>query len=99
MEPTLLFGAYSLDRADARLTRDGVHVALTPRAFAVLLYLAERAGRLVTKQALADAIWTDVFVGDAALKVCISEIRRALHDDAKQPSYIETVHRRGYRQN
>ncbi len=97
MEPTLLFGAYSLDRADARLKRDGLNVALTPRAFAVLLYLVEHAGRLVTKQELADAIWTDVFVGDAALKVCIGEIRRALEDDAKQPIYIETAHRRGYR--
>jgi len=97
VEPTLRFGAYTLDRADARLKHDGANVALTPRAFAVLVYLAEHAGRLVTKQELADAIWTDVFVGDAALKVCISEIRRALNDDPKQPIYIETAHRRGYR--
>ncbi len=44
-----------------------------------------------------DAAWADVFVGDAALKVCIREIRRALDDDVHRPAYIETAHRRGYR--
>jgi len=94
---TLVFGSCTLDRAGARLRRDGQVVSLTPRAYDVLKYLAEHAGRLVTKQELFDAIWTDVFVGDAALKVCIREIRRALDDDAQQPRYIETAHRRGYR--
>ena len=94
---TLVFGSCTLDRAGARLRRDGQVVSLTPRAYDVLKYLVEHAGRLVTKQELFDAIWTDVFVGDAALKVCIREIRRALDDDAQQPRYIETAHRRGYR--
>jgi DNA-binding winged helix-turn-helix (wHTH) protein/pimeloyl-ACP methyl ester carboxylesterase len=96
-EGLLVFGTCSLDRADARLKRDGTSVPLTPRAFDVLRYLVEHAGRLVTKQELADVVWADVFVGDAALKVCIREIRRALDDDARQPRYIETAHRRGYR--
>jgi pimeloyl-ACP methyl ester carboxylesterase len=63
----------------------------------VLRYLVERPGRLVTKQELFDAVWQDVFVGDAALKVCVREIRKALDDDAQQPRFIETAHRRGYR--
>ena len=96
-DATLAFGSCTLDRAGARLRRDGQVVSLTPRAYDVLKYLGEHAGRLVTKQELFDAIWTDVFVGDAALKVCIREIRRALDDDAQQPRYIETAHRRGYR--
>ena len=70
---------------------------LTPKAYGVLLHLALHAGRLVTKQELFDAAWADVFVGDAALKVCIREIRKALEDDAQKPQYIETAHRRGYR--
>jgi pimeloyl-ACP methyl ester carboxylesterase/DNA-binding winged helix-turn-helix (wHTH) protein len=94
---TLVFGDCSLDRASARLTRNGRIVPLTPKAFDVLRYLVEHAGRLVTKRELFDALWTGVFVGDAALKVCIREIRRALDDDAHQPRYIETAHRRGYR--
>jgi DNA-binding winged helix-turn-helix (wHTH) protein len=93
----LLFGSCVLDRPSARLWRAGRNVPLTPKAYAVLVYLAEHAGRLVTKQELLDAAWTDVFVGDAALKVCIPEIRKALDDDAQRPQYIETAHRRGYR--
>jgi len=91
------FGAYSLERASGHLKRGGVVVPLTPRAFAVLEHLVAHAGRLVSKQELFDAIWNDVFVGDSTLKVCIREIRRALDDDARQPQYIETAHRRGYR--
>jgi DNA-binding winged helix-turn-helix (wHTH) protein len=96
-DATLVFGSCSLDLASARLKRDGRNIPLTPKAFAVLRYLVEHAGRLITKQELFDAIWTDVFVGDAALKVCIREIRRALEDDAQEPRYVETAHRRGYR--
>jgi pimeloyl-ACP methyl ester carboxylesterase/DNA-binding winged helix-turn-helix (wHTH) protein len=72
-------------------------VPLTPKALAVLQYLAQKAGKLVTKQELLDALWPDVFVADGALKVCIREIRSALEDDARAPRFIETAHRRGYR--
>ena len=96
-EGTLTFGACALNRASGQLTRDGRAVPLTPKAYDVLRYLVEHAGRLVTKQELLDAAWPDVFVGDAALKVCIREIRKALEDEAQRPRYIETAHRRGYR--
>ena len=85
-DATLVFGSCSLDLGSARLKRDGRNIPLTPKAFDVLRYLVEHAGRLITKQELFDAIWTDVFVGDAALKVCIREIRRALDDDAQEPT-------------
>ena len=93
----LIFGSCVLDRSSGRLTRDNHVIPLAPKAYDVLAYLAEHAGHLVTKQELFDALWADVFVGDAALKVCIGEIRKALDDDARQPHYIETAHRRGYR--
>lgn len=96
-DAALKFGAFTLNRASAQLTREGRVVALTPKAYDVLRFLAEHTGRLVTKQELLDAGWPDVFVGDAALKVCIREIRRALEDEAQKPHYIETAHRRGYR--
>src|SRR5688500_18620152 len=96
-DATLTFGACALNRASGQLTRDGRAVPLTPKAYDVLRFLVERAGRLVTKQELLDAAWPDVFVGDAALKVCIREIRKALADEAQRPHYIETAHRRGYR--
>jgi pimeloyl-ACP methyl ester carboxylesterase/DNA-binding winged helix-turn-helix (wHTH) protein len=92
-----VFGDFRLDRANASLLRGTTPVSLTPRAFSVLEYLAQHAGRLVTKDEFMDQIWPGVFVGDAALKVCVREIRRALADDPQQPRYVETAHRRGYR--
>ena len=91
------FGPFRLDRANARLLRAGRPVALTPKAFDVLHYLATRPDRLVTKDDLLSAVWPDVIVSDASIKVCVREIRKALDDDIKTPAYIETVHRRGYR--
>jgi pimeloyl-ACP methyl ester carboxylesterase len=93
----LTFGPFMLDPASGLLVRDGVTVPLTPRALQVLEYLARRSGRLVSKADLLEAAWAGTFVGDGALKVCIREIRKALGDDARQPVYIETAHRRGYR--
>jgi DNA-binding winged helix-turn-helix (wHTH) protein/predicted ATPase len=91
------FDPFCLDPAEARLSRAGQPVPLTPKAFDVLLYLARRPGRLVTKDELLNAVWADSLVGDASLKVSIAEIRKALRDDPTKPQYVETVHRRGYR--
>ena len=95
--PTLIFGTYRLDVQNATLERDGRPVALTPKAFSVLHHLARHAGRLVTKEEFLDVVWPGVFVGDAALKVCVREIRKAIGEDPQAPTYIQTVHRRGYR--
>jgi pimeloyl-ACP methyl ester carboxylesterase/DNA-binding winged helix-turn-helix (wHTH) protein len=94
---TFVFGEFRLDQTNAVLLRNTSPVSLTPKAFSVLEYLAQHAGRLVTKEEFMDRIWPGVFVGDAALKVCVREIRRALGDDPQQPRYVETAHRRGYR--
>jgi pimeloyl-ACP methyl ester carboxylesterase/DNA-binding winged helix-turn-helix (wHTH) protein len=97
MKPAAAFGPFRLDPANALLTREGRPVKLRPKAFAMLAYLVAAAGRLVTKKELLDDLWPDVFVGDAALKTCVREIRHALRDDAQRPCFIETAHRRGYR--
>src|SRR2546430_866890 len=91
------FGPFRLDPANARLLREGRPVALTPKAFDLLHHLAVRPQRLVTKKELLEAVWPDVIVSDASVKVCVREIRKALEDEAKTPTFIETVHRRGYR--
>ena len=70
---------------------------LTPRAFAVLRHLVERAGRLVTKDELLTTLWRDAIVSDAALASCIRDLRKALRETSEAPRYIETVHRRGFR--
>ena len=54
-------------------------------------------GRLVTKQALMDAVWKDATVTETSLIEAVSVVRQALGDDPQQPAYIQTVHRRGYR--
>src|SRR5262245_12435591 len=101
MEPVdalrLRFDTFELDEADARLKREGIPVALAPKAFAVLCTLARQPGVLVTKDALLDAVWGHRHVSESVLKTTISEVRAALADDAKQPRYIETASRRGYR--
>src|SRR5690349_3213800 len=91
------FGPFRLDASNSRLLRDGKPVALTPKAFDVLRYLTSQPDRLVTKSELLSAVWPDVLVTDASIKVCVREIRKALRDSTKVPKYIETVHRRGYR--
>ena len=93
----LRFGEFELDEADARLTCAGQPVPLAPRPFAVLCALARTPRMLVTKNALLDAVWGHRFVTDSVLKTAVSEVRAALHDDPKQPRFIETVSRRGYR--
>lgn len=78
------------------LTEHGT-IQLAPKVFGTLTYLRQRPQQLVTKEELLTAIWPGVFVTDAVLKVTIGELRKALADDAKDPHFIETVHRRGYR--
>jgi DNA-binding winged helix-turn-helix (wHTH) protein/tetratricopeptide (TPR) repeat protein len=93
----LSFDRFELDEANARLSRDGRPVALAPKAFAVLCALARQSGQLVTKNALLDAVWGHQHVSESVLKTIVSELREALSDEAKNPRYIETAPRRGYR--
>jgi DNA-binding winged helix-turn-helix (wHTH) protein len=93
----LRFGRFELDEAEARLTCDGEAVPLAPKPFQVLCALARTPGRLMTKSALLDLVWGHRFVTESAIKTAISDLRAALDDDPKQPRYIETVSRRGYR--
>jgi pimeloyl-ACP methyl ester carboxylesterase/DNA-binding winged helix-turn-helix (wHTH) protein len=94
---TCTFGPFRLDSSAGQLRRGEAVVPLAPKAFTVLQHLAWHPGQLITKDDLLELAWADVHVGDGALKVCIREIRRALGDDPRTPSYIETAHRRGYR--
>ena len=93
----LYFANFGLDLQNQELVRDGRALPLTPKAFAVLRHLVENAGRLVTKQELLDTVWKDTFVQEAVLKVCILEIRKALQEDSREPWFIQTLHRKGYR--
>ncbi len=96
------FTPFRLDTVNQCLLRGrnsvyGQRILLTPKAFAVLRYLVEHPGRLVTHGELLDAVWRDTHVQPEVLKTHILEIRRALGDDPKKPLFVETLPRRGYR--
>ena len=91
------FDRFELDEANARLLCDGSPIALAPTPFAVLCALVRHSGSLLTKNALLDEVWGHQFVSESVLKTVISELRTVLEDDARQPRFIETVSRRGYR--
>jgi DNA-binding winged helix-turn-helix (wHTH) protein len=91
------FGRFELDEANGCLRRDGVIIAVAPTPFAVLCALVRQPGALLSKHALLDAVWGHQFVSESVLKTAISELRMLLEDDARQPRFIETVWRRGYR--
>ena len=93
---TLTFGRYRIEPRGG-LMSGAREVHLTPKALALLSFLAERPGEVVTKAELFGAVWPETSVGDAALVTCIQELRKALGDDARRPRYVETLHRRGYR--
>ncbi len=91
------FGSFRFEPASARLWDNGAEVKLTRKAAMVLGALLERPGAPVSKQELFANVWRGTVVSDDALVTCIQELRKALGDDSKQPLYIETRHRLGYR--
>ena len=96
LQQAISFGRYRLDPRGG-LTSGAREVRLTPKALALLCFLAEHPGEVVTKDELFAAVWPKAEVGDSALVTCIQELRKALRDNARRPRYIETLHRRGYR--
>ena len=91
------FADFRLDPANACLWRDAQAVALTPKVFDVLHYLVTHADRLVTKDALLDAVWPETAVSEGVVRMAIGALRQALGDTARAPRYIATVQGRGYR--
>lgn len=91
------FGPYTLDTGAYRLLRNGDPLALSPKIIDLLRYLVGRPSALVTKDELFKVLWPDVAVTDNALTQAVSELRQALGDDPSNPTYIQTVARRGYR--
>ena len=97
MDPQITFGRFRFEPATTRLWDGNAEVRLTRKAAQVLAALLERPGTPVSKQDLFANIWRGTVVSDDALVTCIQELRKALGDDSRQPLYIETRHRMGYR--
>ena len=95
MPPSALrFGPFVLDLERLCLRGPAGEVELRPKSFEVLRRLAERPRRVVAKEALIGAIWSDVTVTDDSLTRCIGEVRRAIADERGE--MLKTVPRRGY---
>jgi predicted ATPase len=91
------FGPFSLDTHEECLWRDGARITMQPKPFAVLLYMVEHPGRLIPHDEFMEALWPDTFVQPQVLRTYVLEIRRLLEDDPRNPRYIESVPKRGYR--
>jgi DNA-binding winged helix-turn-helix (wHTH) protein len=86
--PVWRFGPYRLDSARGGLWREDEFVLLPPKPFAVLAYLVARAGQVVTKDALLQAVWPEMVVTEGVLKTYIGQIRRALGETAQAPNTL-----------
>ena len=93
------FGDYTLDLRTCELRRRETPLKLQPQPAKVLTFLVSRAGKLVTRQELAEQVWgSDTFVDfEQGLNYAIRQIRSVLGDDADHPCFLETVPKRGYR--
>jgi len=96
--PRVRFGLFDFDPASGELRREGVPVRLQAQPSQVLTVLVERAGEVVTRETLREAVWgTGTFVDfERGLNFCIAQIRSALGDSADSPRFIRTVPKRGY---
>ena len=90
------FGSFGLDTSNECLWRDGAQIALPPKPFAVLRYLVENPGRLITHDELMDALWPETYVQPQVLRTYMLELRKVLGDDPGNPRFIQTLPKRGY---
>lgn len=90
-------GPLAVDPADQRAWLDGAALDLTAKPLALLLALMRAPQRLVSKEELIQQVWDGRFVTDAVLTTAMRDLRRALGDEARSPTFIATVHGHGYR--
>ena len=96
-ESAWLVGPWRVDAGTGELARGNESLRVEPKVAEVLVYLAQRVGQVVSRDELLTAVWPTVVVGDDALTQAVIKLRKALGDDARHPTYIETLAKRGYR--
>src|ERR1700723_2309417 len=96
---TIRFGAFEADLPSGEVRKSGSRIKLQEQPFKVLQILLEHPGTIVTREELQTRIWPEENYGDFdhAVNVAVGKLRTALGDSAENPSFIETVPRRGYR--
>jgi len=90
-------GGLAVDLSTRRIMAEGAERKLTPKAAAVLSALIEANGDVRTRADLLDRVWPDVHVTEEVLTQAIAELRRAFGDDARNPKFLETIAKQGYR--
>jgi Tol biopolymer transport system component/DNA-binding winged helix-turn-helix (wHTH) protein len=99
-KPTVAsFGPFEADFQTQEIRKHGVRLRVPGQSFQILRMLLERPGELVTREKLREALWpSDTFVDfEHGLNAAVNRLREALGDSAENPSFIETLHRRGYK--
>jgi DNA-binding winged helix-turn-helix (wHTH) protein len=98
-EPTqkISFAEFELDAAHRRLLRAGKTLPLSAKAFDLLVFLAENAGRVVTKNEILDAVWANQFVEEANLKVQMPALRKVLGERKDEHCFLVTIPGKGYK--
>ena len=91
-----IFEPFRLDPVNQCLWGQDGRIALAPKTFAVLQYLVEHPGRLVSQEELLEALWPETYVQPEVLRTYIQDLRKALGDQASQPRFIRTFPKRGY---
>ena len=96
---TCAFGVFRFDHSSLELTREGRTVRIEPQPARALAVLVARAGEVVTREELRQAIWgAETHVDyDRGLAYCIGQVRTALGDSAEQPRFVQTLPKRGFR--
>jgi DNA-binding winged helix-turn-helix (wHTH) protein len=92
----LRFGEFGLDLDTRQLCRGATEIHLSTKAFDLLKLLISARPRVLSKAELQEALWPGIFVSEANLFTLISEIRGAIEDDSRRPSFVRTVHGVGY---
>ena len=90
-------GNWTVEPALNQLSAAGKTVKLEPKAMSVLVYLADRPGQVVSREALLSAVWPGVVVGDDSLTQVVIKLRKALGDSSENPAYVQTISKGGYR--
>jgi len=95
--PSFRLGDWLVHPPLNRICRGSQVRQLEPRVMHVLICLVDRPGEVLSREALLKIVWGETVVCEEALTRAISDLRRAFEDDAKQPRYIETIRKTGYR--
>src|SRR5262245_39703198 len=92
----LRFGDFVFDRGTRQLLRRGTERPLGPKAFALLELLLHERPNVVGRERIRDRLWPAVAVSESTLATVVADLRAALEDDPKEPSFLRTVHGVGY---